>query len=215
MEDDTVNSFFVDALVDDVLEDLINAGYTENQAFYLLYSGGLKIYSTQDPAIQKICDDAFTNEENFPANTKWELAYELTIQHPNGDLENFNAQKMLKWYKETVKSNYTLLYPSMEEAQTDIDFYKDAIMQEGDEVYGENITLTPQPQVSITVEEQSTGYVVAMIGGRGVKEASRTLNRASNTTRQPGSTFKVVSTYAPALDSAGLTLADVQNDAPL
>ena len=53
-----------------------------------------------------------------------------------------------------------------------------------------------------------------MIGGRGVKEASRTLNRASNTTRQPGSTFKVVSTYAPALDSAGLTLADVQNDAP-
>ena len=36
VEDDTVNSFFVDALVDDVLEDLINAGYTENQAFYLL-----------------------------------------------------------------------------------------------------------------------------------------------------------------------------------
>ncbi len=214
MEDDTVNSFFVDALVDDVLEDLINAGYTENQAFYLLYSGGLKIYSTQDPAIQKICDDAFTNEENFPANTKWELAYELTIQHPNGDLENFNAQKMLKWYKETVKSNYTLLYPSMEEAQTDIDFYKDAIMQEGDEVYGENITLTPQPQVSIVIEDQSTGHVVAMVGGRGQKTASRTLNRATDAARQPGSTFKIVSTYLPALDSAGLTLADVHMDEP-
>lgn len=214
VEDDTVNSFFVDALVDDVLEDLINAGYTENQAFYLLYSGGLKIYSTQDPAIQKICDDAFTNEENFPANTKWELAYELTIQHPNGDLENFNAQKMLKWYKETVKSNYTLLYPSMEEAQTDIDFYKDAIMQEGDEVYGENITLTPQPQVSIVIEDQSTGHVVAMVGGRGQKTASRTLNRATDAARQPGSTFKIVSTYLPALDSAGLTLADVHMDEP-
>ena len=214
VEDDTVNSFFVDALVDDVLEDLINAGYTENQAFYLLYSGGLKIYSTQDPAIQKICDDAFTNEENFPANTKWELAYELTIQHPNGDLENFNAQKMLKWYKETVKSNYTLLYPSMEEAQTDIDFYKDAIMQEGDEVYGENITLTPQPQVSIVIEDQSTGHVVAMVGGRGQKTASRTLNRATDAARQPGSTCKIVSTYLPALDSAGLTLADVHMDEP-
>ena len=53
-----------------------------------------------------------------------------------------------------------------------------------------------------------------MVGGRGAKEASRTLNRATDTMRQPGSTFKVVSTYAPALDSAGLTLADVQNDAP-
>ena len=87
-------------------------------------------------------------------------------------------------------------------------------MSEGDTVEGEKITLTPQPQVSITIEDQATGYIVAMVGGRGQKEASRTLNRAYTTTRQPGSTFKVVSTYAPALDSAGLTLADVQNDAP-
>ncbi len=214
VEDDTVNSFFVDALVDDVLEDLINAGYTEKQAFYLLYSGGLKIYSTQDPDIQRICDNVFTNEENFPANTRWELAYELTIQHPNGDLENFNAQKMLKWYKETVKSSYTLLYSSMEDAQADIDFYKEAIMQDGDEVYGENITLTPQPQVSIVVEDQKTGHVAAMVGGRGPKTASRTLNRATDAARQPGSTFKVVSAYLPALDSAGLTLADVHMDEP-
>lgn len=214
VEDDTINSYFVDALVDDVMEDLIDAGYTENQAFYLLYSGGLKIYSTQDPAIQSICDEAFTNEENFPENTKWELAYELTIEHANGELENFNAHKMLKWYQETVKSSYTMLYSSMEEAQEDIDFYKEAIMQPGDTVYGENITLTPQPQVSIVVEDQSTGHVVAMVGGRGQKTASRTLNRATDTTRQPGSTFKVLSTYLPALDSAGLTLADVHMDEP-
>ncbi len=214
VKDDTVNSYFVDALVDDVMEDLINAGYSENRAFYLLYSGGLKIYSTQDPSIQRICDEAFTNEENFPSDTKWELAYELTIQHPNGDLENFNTQKMMKWYKETVKNNYSPLYSSMEDAQADIDFYKEAIMQEGDEIYGENITYTPQPQVSIVVEDQSTGHVVAMVGGRGPKTASRTLNRATDTTRQPGSTFKIVSTYLPALDSAGLTLADVHMDEP-
>lgn len=214
VKDDTVNSYFVDALVNDVMEDLINAGYTDNQAFYLLYSGGLKIYSTQDPSIQRICDEAFTNEENFPSDTKWELAYELTIQHANGDLENFNAQKMMKWYKETVKNNYSPLYSSMEEAQADIDFYKEAIMQEGDEVYGENITYTPQPQVSIVVEDQATGHVVAVVGGRGPKTASRTLNRATDTTRQPGSTFKIVSTYLPALDSAGLTLADVHMDEP-
>ena len=64
------------------------------------------------------------------------------------------------------------------------------------------------------MEDQSTGCIVAMVGGRGAKTASRTLNRATDTTRQPGSTFKVVSTYAPALDSAGLTLATVMNDAP-
>lgn len=214
VEDDTINSYFVDALVDDVMEDLINAGYTENQAFYLLYSGGLKIYSTQDPSIQKICDEAFTNEENFPENTRWELAYDLTVEHPNGEMENFNGQKMLKWYQETVKSTYTMLYSSMEDAQADIDFYKESIMQDGDKVFGEKITYTPQPQVSIVVEDQSTGHVVAMVGGRGAKTASRTLNRATDTTRQPGSTFKVLAAYLPALDSAGLTLADVHMDEP-
>ena len=62
--------------------------------------------------------------------------------------------------------------------------------------------------------DQSNGYVKAIVGGRGKKEASLTLNRATNTKRQPGSTFKVVSTYAPALDAAGKTLADVEVDAP-
>ncbi len=214
MEDDTINSYFVDALVDDAMNDLVSAGYSENQAFYLLYSGGLKIYSTQDPAIQKICDDAFTNEENFPSDTKWELIYDLTIEHTNGELENFNGHKMLEWYKNTVNKNYDLIYPSMEEAQKDVDFYKEAILQDGDIVYGEKVTLTPQPQVSVVIEDQRTGHIVAMTGGRGPKTASRTLNRAADTTRQPGSTFKVVSTYLPALDGAGLTLADVHMDEP-
>ncbi len=50
----------------------------------------------------------------------------------------------------------------------------------------------------MTVIDQHTGYVKALIGGRGEKTASLTLNRATDTTRQPGSTFKIVSTYAPA-----------------
>ena len=53
-----------------------------------------------------------------------------------------------------------------------------------------------------------------MIGGRGTKEGNLTLNRSTDAVRQPGSTFKIVSTYAPALDSAGMTLADVEVDGP-
>ena len=46
------------------------------------------------------------------------------------------------------------------------------------------------------------------------KTESLSLNRATDTTRQPGSTFKVVAAYAAALDSAGMTLATTQYDAP-
>lgn len=213
-EDTPITTYFVDALTDDVLEDLIAAGYNETQAYTLLYSGGLKIYSTQDPKIQRICDDAFADESNFPANTKWYLNYELTIEKSNGDRENHSTEMFRKFWRESRSSNYNLIYSSQEEAYQDIEVYKEAVLGPGDEVYGETVNLTPQPQVSLVVEDQSTGYVVAMKGGRGAKSASRTLNRATDTVRQPGSTFKVVSTYAPALDSAGLTLATVMNDAP-
>ena len=87
-------------------------------------------------------------------------------------------------------------------------------MEEGDEVRAENYNLVVQPQASITVIDQSNGYVQAMVGGRGEKIASKTLNRASDTVRQPGSLFKVLSTYAPALDACGFTLANVQYDGP-
>lgn len=209
----TVNSYFVDALTDDVLEDLIAAGYNETQAYTLLYSGGLKIYSTQDPAIQAICDETFADESNYPANTKWYLNYELTVVTENGDRVNYSTEMFRSFWRES-KTGYNLIYSSQDEAYIDIEFYKEAILGPNDEVFSETISLTPQPQVSLVVEDQSTGYIVAMVGGRGAKSGSRTLNRATDTVRQPGSTFKVVSTYAPALDSANLTLATVIDDAP-
>lgn len=209
----TVNTYFVDALTDDVLEDLIAAGYNETQAYTLLYSGGLKIYSTQDPAIQAICDEVFADESNFPENTKWYLNYELTVVSENGDRTNYSTEMFRSFWRE-AKTGYNLIYTSQDEAYMDIELYKEAILGKGDEVFSETISLTPQPQVSLVIEDQSTGYVVAMEGGRGAKSGSRTLNRATDTVRQPGSTFKILSTYAPALDSAGLTLATVIDDAP-
>ncbi len=211
--DSSINSYFVDALTEDVLQDLIAAGYNDTQAYTLLYSGGLSIYSTQDPKIQAYCDEVYSNEENYPADTKWYLNYDLSIKRANGGEENFSSE-MLKAYFQQTNSHFNLLYASKEDAYAAIAEYQASVMQSGDEIIAEKVSLTPQPQISLTVEDQSTGYVVALIGGRGSKEASRTLNRATSTMRQPGSTFKIVSTYAPALDSAGLTLATVMNDAP-
>lgn len=210
-----INSYFVDALTEMVMEDLEAAGYSETQAFSLLYSGGLKIYSTQDPTIQAICDEVCSNEENYPAGTTWYLNYQLTIQHSNGETDNYSKEMLEDYLKQNGSDKkYPLLFSSQDDAYAAAENYKTSLLQEGDEVLAEKISMTPQPQISMTIEDQSTGNVVALVGGRGAKEANRTLNRATSTTRQPGSTFKIVSTYAPALDSAGLTLADVFVDAP-
>lgn len=211
----TTNSYFVDALTEQLLEDLVTkAGYNESQAYTLLYSGGLKIYSTQDPAIQAICDEVCSNPENFPEDTRWLLDYELTVLTKDGEYVNYSTQMFMNYWKEHERPNFVPLYSNQEDAYADMEAFASAMCGETGEIYAETVSLVPQPQVALTIEDQSTGYVVAMVGGRGAKEGSRTLNRATGTTRQPGSTFKVVAAYAPALDSAGLTLATVMNDAP-
>ena len=211
--DEQINTYFIDALTEQVLSDLMEAGYTETQAYTLLYSGGLNIYSTQNSTIQRICDEVCSDPASYPSYVQYLLTYQLSIQKSDESMQHFSTAMFETHFKEQDPL-FTLYFDSEEEADAKIEQYKNEVMEPGDTVIAEYKNLVPQPQISLTVEDQSTGYVVAMIGGRGPKTASRTLNRATGSKRQPGSTFKVVSTYAPALDAAGMTLADTQNDAP-
>lgn len=216
----TSGSYFSDALYEQVLDDLMNiAGYNNTMAQKLLTSGGLKIESTMDPSIQKIADAEFANPDNFPENVKWYLDYALTIEDNSGEKHNYSKENMMTWFKENGQSSFNLIFSSQDALYEAIDKYRSAMMTslgvtETSENYEETISITPQPQAAMVIEDQSTGYVVAMVGGRGNKEGRRTLNRAMDAARSPGSTFKVLAAFAPALDSAGQTLATVYNDAP-
>ena len=99
------------------------------------------------------------------------------------------------------------LFETQEEAQGYVDRYKEAVLEPGDEIVAERTEFVPQPQAAMTVMEQSTGYVRGIVGGRGEKKASLTLNRSSDTYRNPGSTFKILAAYGPALEEGEITLA--------
>ncbi len=207
-EDTTPYSYFNDALAQQIIEDLESRkSYTETQAYNALYSGGLTIISTQDPSIQQICDEEVANEAVYPAGTEYGLEYALTIYRADGTTENYSKEMLADYIASAWGDEYPLVYFSPDEANAAINEYKSTLgIAEGDTV-DENISITPQPQVSVVVMDQYTGKVKAIVGGRGEKTSSLSLNRATDTTRQPGSCFKIVSTYAPALDSCGYTLA--------
>lgn len=212
--DSSVYTYFEDALVSQLERDLQEkAGYSPTQAKNLLYSGGLSIYSTQDRTIQAIADEVCSNPENYPENVRYELSYQLTIEKPDGSYENYGSESFTAYFKENDR-NFKMLYSSEEDAYAAIETYKEYVMGEGDTFVSEAISLTAQPQISMTIMDQHTGHVLAMVGGRGQKEGSRTLNRAFSVQRQPGSTFKIIAAYAPALDTGLKTLASVYNDAP-
>lgn len=216
----TSGSYFSDALYEQVLNDLVeDAGYDQATAEKILTSGGLKIESTMDPTIQAIVDEEFANPDNYPSDVKWLLNYALTITDNDGNKHNYSKENMTSWFKANKSSKFTLLFSSQDAAYEAIDTYRAAMMEElgvteTDDNYEESISMTPQPQSALVIEDQTTGYVKALIGGRGAKEGRRTWNRATDTVRSPGSTFKVLASFAPALDSAGQTLATVYNDAP-
>ena len=215
-DNDNVNSYFVDELTNQIIQDMIDRlGYTETQAYKALYQGGLTIESTQDPTIQAICDEEVNNLENYPSDPKVSFSYRVSIESPDGTISNYSEQTMLSYYQAANK-NYSINFASEEDALAAIEGYKADIMEEGDIVVegSETLTYTIQPQAALTIIDQSTGEVKALVGGRGDKIANKTLNRATDTPRQPGSTFKIIAAYAPALDAGGLTLATVQDDAP-
>lgn len=215
-DNDNVNSYFVDELTNQIIQDMIDRlGYTETQAYKALYQGGLTIESTQDPTIQAICDEEVNNLDNYPSDPKVSFSYRVSIESPDGTISNYSEQTMLSYYQAANK-NYSINFASEEDALAAIEGYKADIMEEGDIVVegSETLTYTIQPQAALTIIDQSTGEVKALVGGRGDKIANKTLNRATDTPRQPGSTFKIIAAYAPALDAGGLTLATVQDDAP-
>lgn len=206
-------SYFIDELTSQIINDLQEQkGYTKVQAQTALYSGGLQIYTTQDPAIQSILDQEYKNEENFPASIQLGLDWALTVTKADGTTQNYSREMMKLYFKDHGEDQFDLLFDSEEEAQGYIDRYKAAVVGEGDTIVAERTEFTPQPQSSMVIIDQHTGYVKALVGGRGEKTASLTLNRATDTYRQPGSTFKPIAVYGPAINDFNLTLSDTYQD---
>lgn len=64
-----VSSYFVDAVISDVVADLMEKeNLTEGEATNRLYTGGFKIYSTLDPKVQNAIDKVYSNTSNFPGS---------------------------------------------------------------------------------------------------------------------------------------------------
>ena len=215
-EDTTPYSYFTDAMIEDIIQDFINElGYTETQAYNLLYSGGLTIKSTQDLSIQQICDEVVADESLYPM-TEYGVEYALTIHRADGTMENYSKQTLGTYISNTYADSNPLVFSSEEEARAMVEEYKGTlgINTEAGDIVDENLSITLQPQTSVVVMDQYTGQVKAIVGGRGQKTTSLSLNRATDSPRQPGSCFKILSTYAPGLNECGMTLASTIVDEP-
>lgn len=206
-------SFFVDETIEQVAEDLQEKlGYSSTQAYNLIYRGGLKIYTTQDTAMQKICNQVINDPAMYSyVPSKYELTYRVTVITKK-DKEKSYSEIDLERYFRQWNPDFTLYFDNEEDADVYVERFREAVLRRNKEILAESVSFSLEPQVSFVLMDQHTGQVKAIVGGRGKKTSSLSFNRASDSTRQPGSTFKILTTYLPALDKKGMTLASVVND---
>ncbi len=221
-------SYFTDQVINQLMSDLqTKLGYSASQASSLIYTGGLRVYTTQDRQVQEICDRVTSNPDSYPEIGKgsyYDVSYALSVLKADGTTIHYQLSDFIKYNNSFKNKNsvvvritkgiYNLLCTDLDYVLECIDEFRAAHVAEGDTILGERITPTLQPQISLSIMNQYTGEVVALVGGRGEKTGNRTLNRATSTIRQVGSTFKVLAAFLPALDTGGMTLATPFDDSP-
>lgn len=211
-----VNSYYTDEVINQLQSDFEAMGYSSDEAESLIWSGGLKVIICQDTEIQEIADSVANDASYFPTPV-YQLSYALTLEDKETKVQtNYSIENLRSWMNETYGyDDFKGRFNSEEEARACADEFKAAMVAEtGDDVYLESFKVIIQPQISYTIMDQSNGQVKALVGGRGEKTENRSFNRATEATRQPGSCFKIVSTYLPALEACGMSLATVYDDAP-
>lgn len=87
-EDEKIDDWFVETVNKEVIDSLMNSlEISYDVAERLVLAGGLKIYTTVNPEIQKKLENYFENTENFPKNINEGLDFAMTIcDSANADL---------------------------------------------------------------------------------------------------------------------------------
>lgn len=81
---ENVHSYYIDAVMDDVIADLMaEYGYDKLTASQVLYSGGLQIVTCLDPVIQECAEKIFTDSSYWPSTTGMQAQSALCIMDPD------------------------------------------------------------------------------------------------------------------------------------
>ena len=198
------NSWFTDALYTQLLSQLQeDLNYTADEAKELIFSGGLRIYSTVDPTVQAGIEKTMYNEDDlipalwheepvclrdYPADSSsWdEVQYDETTGLPiTKDGYAVYGQEAIPVYADdegtTLKTG----------TSTDPDYPNDTTVYLC--VYEKVRT-----QAAMAIVDYS-GNILAIGGGIGEKKYDLGFNRATSP-HQTGSTMKPIGAYALALD---------------
>lgn len=183
-----------------VLAKMKELGYIENQEDY-------------DAAIAKV--EAGLPFQKGETSTSSGYSY-----HTDAVIEQVISQVMEeKDISRELAQNYVYssgltIYSTVDvniQAQAEAETLKDKYIKKGREKNKDGTFKNEHTQAAIVIMDHKTGNVLGVSGGLGEKTGSN-LNRATQATRQPGSSIKPIADIAPALQEKIITAATVYDD---
>ncbi|WP_352399078.1 PBP1A family penicillin-binding protein [Anaerotignum sp.] len=209
-EDETAtanHNYFVEAMIDQIAKDLVaKKNYNKAQAYDLIYSGGLQIYSTMDTAMQSALESAFLDDSLFPASDgTLDVTYLISVM----DTTNSDTKSNQSHYERKTTAR------SQEEVDAFVASVKEELLDETHVLVLDKVTVSKSLQAAMVIMDQHNGQIKALVGGRGQKPGDSVFNRATQALRQQGSAMKPLASYAPAIDMGILMPGSVIIDEPV
>ena len=220
-------SYFTEAVIEELTRDIRAAyGYeSDAEAQNYIFTAGLRVYTTVDPAVQSAVENLMLNEPDEYGNELFTALWheeELETSIPAGS-------------EYTTDENGLPLNPADENGNAkavfldeDIPIYnndgtlKTGTYQKTDEngnVTGEYMTFyrNVRTQAAIAVvssDLEHKGEVIAVGGGLGEKTVDRGINRAMEP-HQTGSSMKPIAAYCLGIDEGWINFSSPLEDGPL
>ena len=138
----------------------------------------------------------FVRGENAPSSSTYSYYEEVVISDVITDLAEAKGISRNAASQLVHNAGYEI-YACIDK---DIQAKVDAIYTNLDELPKSYSGTKSQLQSAIVIIDQTTGEIKALCGGTGEKTISYGLNRATGTTRPPGSSIKPIAVYGPAVE---------------
>ena len=198
---------------DKILHDMYDLGYLNELELEMALEEEIELAE-----VKKVSHDYIETYSNFCATEALMEANGFRFQYKFDTIDEQHEYN--KRYREAYDEYYASLYTGGYRIYTSIDPKKQKILQNTiDDILSvdedkDEETGIYELQGASTCIDNSTGRVVAIVGGRTQKEIEGySLNRAYQSARQPGSTIKPLIVYTPQLER-GYTPSTTVDDTP-
>lgn len=175
--------------------------------------------------LHEMYDQGLISEQEYNEAKDAELVLNINQEQKAGVIYSYFTDELRRQVQEDLMEEYgyskefasTMILSGGLKIYATVDPYIQGIMEEvyEDEKSFNKVDDGLQPESAMIVMAPDTGDVLGVVGGRGEKTANMTLNRATRSTRQIGSSIKPISVYAPALDLGIVNYATVMDDLPV